>query len=189
MKFSSRVISVIVFLLFAQYSIALPTTENVTSSVSIIPRAQVQRSQVSIRIIEASEEKSLDSTDPESLVLDPRLEDLREKFIHLPYSDFKLNAEATKFISIKQKEPIRFMNGQRVYVRVVDYTNEESTIWLRWINASGEVLLDTRMGVIFNDAMVIGLDQMTPLRDSTQQSKSGQGLVLAVKVSPIVTGG
>ncbi len=173
-------------------ALATPSTERATtsiSSVSLFSKGGNERSQVSIRIIEASQEKSSESTDASKLNIDPRLEDLRDKFIHLPYTDFKLHAEASKFISIKQKEPIRLMNGQRVYVRVVDYTNEESTIWLRWVSSSGEVLLDTRMGVVFNDAMVVGLDQMSPVRSSNEPSMPGHGLVLAVKVSPIVTGG
>jgi hypothetical protein len=173
---------------FTSISVAIsePHISNVSESHFPMPRIkmdgrEVLKSQVSIRIIDASgSNEQNEQAESNNLNVDPRLEDLREKLNNLPYSEYRLNTEASKFISIKQKEPIRLFNGQRVYLRVIDYNNEEATVWIRWIGPENETLLDTRLGLVFNDAMVVGLDQISP------ESK-GKGMVLAVKFSPIVT--
>lgn len=111
---------------------------------------------------------------------DSRIDDLKEKLSKLPYSSFKLVSDDKQEIGLLEKSSVRLQNGQKLCMRAVDRTADSVTLWIKWTDIDGDVVLDTRMSFAMNETLVAGVEGQAQ-QDS---SKPDQGIVLAVKVSP-----
>lgn len=110
-------------------------------------------------------------SDPASPVVDQRLEDLRGKLAHLPYSSFRLLATRDIEVAPLKKNTIRIDNGQVLNVRLLYASAKKVGMWVRWSDKDGMELLDTRMHFHCDEAMIAGTS-----------SGANSGVVLAVGV-------
>lgn len=144
--------------------------KNIKASKSVAINKQFF-AQVSVRVLE---------TKSTSDYVDPRLEDLKDKFKDLPFKSFRLSADSSKIMPLKQKHSVRLVNGQLVHLRLIDHNQDSGTLWVKWLTPEGEMILDTRLNLVFNDAMVVAVEQ------GKCQKGLPHGLALAVKVSPVI---
>ena len=125
---------------------------------------------VNIRAVRASDPAGVDSVGERKV--DERLQDLSRKFHQLPFRTFSLVAAERRLISIKRRESIGLTSGQTLTVRPLYADKERAGMWLRWQEADGAEILDTRLYVAYGESVIAGTDHAP-----------GSGMILAIDVS------
>lgn len=150
---------------------------------AVVPHEEVAESQVteptspqiqiSIRAVYAQIPLQEGEARSDTALFDERLADIRTKLELLPFSNFRLISEESEAIHLREKSTVRLSNGQRLCLRAVDSSDQNVTLWLRWSDINGAILLDTRMNFAKGETMVAGVES----------DEENAAVVLAVKAS------
>lgn len=109
----------------------------------------------------------------EKLEVDKRLADLTPKLRKFQYQDYSLIASKQEFIGLTSRKEIALNEGYSLAMRPLYIDGKRVGMWLRWQDAHGMKLLDTRMH--FNCGV--------PVLTGTESSPDS-GVILAISVAP-----
>lgn len=128
---------------------------------------------VRVRIVKADDKsmigfKNFVSNDQ----LDPAISDLKDKLDTLPFEHFVLVSSEELSLPLKKKETISFLGGHSLQLRPLLIENNKVSLWLKWVDAKGVSILDTRMHFDSTQSMLAGTD-----------STDDTGLLLAINVN------
>lgn len=105
--------------------------------------------------------------------LDPSLADLNDKLESLPFEHFALLSTEERRLPLKKRETIQFAGGQVLHIRPLYIEDSKVSLWLNWIDDSGQSILDSRLHFDSSESMLAGTD-----------STDDTGLLLAISVGP-----
>jgi len=131
-----------------------------------------------LRIIKAS--KPFDATvrkENKKINIDDGLSDLHDQLESLDFSKFTLLKVVQKKTAVKQKVVFSLCSKQTLTVRPLYRENGKVGLWLRWNDADGAPLLDTRMHIDSAHPILIG----NPVNDDQTESGTGRVLALSLK--------
>ena len=131
--------------------------------------------------------------------VEPVLEDIGAKLSKLHYREFKLASSQDVAIPLMKKRVVYLSDGHTLAIRPLYVDGSKIGIWLRWVDAAGTRVLDTRMHFHEEETMLAGTE--VPCSRSSaaaahkahaakDQGDGGQGdgehaaTVLAIKVQP-----
>ena len=112
-----------------------------------------------------------------NLKFDAGIKDVAAQLRRLPFNQFRLMSENHQEIALKQKQVIALNRGQMLSVRPLQYDNDRITIWLKWSDADGSQILDTKMRLESGRSMLAGTE-------SSDDGSSGMILVIDVSAKP-----
>ena len=113
-------------------------------------------------------------TAPAELIGDG-LEDLRGKLQKLHFKTFRLLGTHAQRVPLMQKESIALVRGQTLTVRPLYLADHRIGMWIKWRDAAGMDVLDTRMHFDSDESVITGTDS---------EGAGGAGVVLAIDVKP-----
>lgn len=111
--------------------------------------------------------------------LSPRLQDLAPKLEKLPYGSYELLAAKTETVPIAAKRIIPLSDGHQLTLRPLYVQDERIGMWIKWTRKDNDHdmdIIDTRVHISCEEDMLTGLEE-----------NQEQGLLLAVKVSPLLS--
>lgn len=167
-------------LAFAGTAFATPNLAEVRGEQQHLPRlmglapghdAHVEVVSLEVRTIKAA---NVERQRPGTFLVDERLADLRQKLQQLPFNSFELLEKHNLTAPVKRRSELQLSRGNRLTVRPLYHDGEKVGMWLKWRDGRGEVVLDTRMHFMSDEAMLAG----------TEDLASNGGIVLAVRVTP-----
>lgn len=104
--------------------------------------------------------------------IDPRLSDIREKLMKLPFLHFRMIGQQQSVVSLKRKYIIDLPGGHVLALRPLYVEGPRVGMWMRWRERDGADVLDTRVHFNCGESMITGTDN------------AYGGAVLAITVSP-----
>jgi hypothetical protein len=164
-RYGTRVIALVIFAL--TFMVASASAEESSENDA---RTHVV---VAIRMIEA-----LSPTEPEAkshvreVLIPDSLQDIGDKLRRLNFAQFNLISTRAQRVPLMQKEKIFLERGQTVVVRPLYVEGNRIGMWIKWKDAAGAEVLDTRMHFDSGENVIAG----------TENFEQG-GLVLAIHVS------
>ena len=105
--------------------------------------------------------------------IDPRLSDISEKLRKLHFKSYRLLASQTQVVPLMKKGKLALVNGDNLILRPLLVSSERVSMWLKWKDAEGMEILDTRMHFDPGESMLTGTD-----------NNEESGVILAIEVKP-----
>ncbi len=105
--------------------------------------------------------------------IDPRLSDIGEKLRKLHFKSFRLLSSQTQVVPLMKKGKLALINGDNLILRPLLVSPDRISMWLKWKDANGMEVLDTRMHFDPGESMLTGTDH-----------SDESGVILAIEVKP-----
>ena len=105
--------------------------------------------------------------------MDGKLHDISSKLLKLPYRSFQLLSTQKADIKLMTKETLSLPDDRKVTIRPLKMDEDRICMWIKWVDADGSTIIDSRMHFNTGEAMISGSEQ-----------SDEEGLVLAIEVMP-----
>lgn len=133
---------------------------------------------VNVRVIRAEEPIAPEVIDAEAnvgqdVVIDSRIDELKQKLTRLPFRSFKLVSAYHDVIGHREKESLKILDGQSLTLRPLRFEDKKLCMWLKWQDSSGVSILDTRVHFELGESMLAGIE-----------GSEDSGVILAIDVTP-----
>ena len=142
------------------------------SAVQIQP--EVPRFLVSVRSVGADNQivtPVVSGPVAETVAVDERISDLREKLKNLNYRHFLLLESTERIVSENQIETVPLYGGHALALKPVRFGRGRIGLWLRWTDERGAEVLNTKMHFDSRESMLAGMER-----------EGNKGVILAIGV-------
>lgn len=126
--------------------------------------------------LEAGSEVALKSAEERAadiVQVDSRIKDLAPQLGKLHFKCFRLISSQREIIPLGKRETVGLVEGNQLTLRPLSLDSKRVGMWLKWQDASGMQVLDTRMHFDLGESMLTGVD-----------GAADSGLILAIEVAP-----
>jgi len=150
---------------------------------------------VSVRVIRAEDRRaaanqSLDSPNNGKGIdqkfeqsIDPGLADIRMQLSKLQYVRFALVTIQQRQVGLMKRESLSLPDGHSLTLRPMYLENNRVGMWIRWADASGDPVIDTRMHFSCGQTLVAGTDIGMSALGADPANRSA--LILAINAKPL----
>lgn len=129
---------------------------------------------VHIRAVEGTEPVKGNLFKAEDLKVDSRIDDLRPQLSKLHYASYKLLSDKSAVVPVTKRRVLNLANGHKLTLRPLYANDKRVGMWLKWSDAAGMEVIDSRVHFKCNENMLTGFE-----------TNPERGLILAIQVSPI----
>jgi hypothetical protein len=105
------------------------------------------------------------------IFIDPRIAQLKPHLEGLGFRRFYLLEDEKAEIELLKKKQLQFKNGNKLCVRALYNSREQIGLWIKWSGTDGGEILDTRMHLIPNQAILAG-SELVDSADSSNREAS-----------------
>jgi len=109
-----------------------------------------------------------------SLSIDRRIEDIAHKLEKLPYQSYRLIGAHETIVPVRRRETINLSAGHSLSIRCLYVKDKRVGMWIKWRDANGMEVLDTRMHFDSGESMITGTD-----------GHSDTGIILAINATAV----
>lgn len=107
----------------------------------------------------------------ETVAVDERISDLRDKLKNLKYRHFALLESTERTVTENQIETVPLYGGHSVALKPVRFGRGRIGLWLRWTDERGSEVLNTKMHFDSRESMLAGMER-----------EGNKGVILAIGV-------
>ena len=167
-----------IFLLFVAANVALAEVPHVSPASQGFGAVRSKDNSFVVRVRSVLAEQPHQSrgglsTDPSRIIVDSELLDIKSKLAKYGYHRFRLLDSEERLVEENTVELIGLSEGHSITVRPVSLPHDRIGLWLRWRDAKGIEVLNTKLKFDSQESMLAGVE-----------GEGRSGRVLAIGVVP-----